>query len=444
MFSDMVFPFNLVKQGARIVIYGAGNVGKCYYFQLKKTQFCKVVHWVDKKYEDYRFEGLDVEDVEGLRYWDDYDYIVVAVRETPVLEDVLKYLDNIKVSKKQIICWEPYYQEDWGYKTRLSLENILPPQNIDKSVNINSHESKIKVRILFEANTFWNVWEPLCKAYMSDERYDLCVIGWGDYKRKELLAYRENIPFVYDTDYDLKIDNPDIVFLSRFVNPSINLRELRKYSKLIVALWFGLMKWFGSVRRTLYSFEKTVELASPDFYIFDKYLYDEIANSEIENNGKYIFSGNTKFDYLYEKLHSPVKYPSEWGKIDDKCVFLIAPDHVWDGRNVTFDLYASEIFKYANENRNVAFILRMHPAYIEELLNNNIWTDTDIVNIKKYCLNSENLIWDEIKEINKQLPGFKKIKELIITTEPLEKTTTQKIRRFKEFDKILGDKAKKA
>ena len=33
-------------------------------------------------------------------------------------------------------------------------------------------------------------------------------------------------------------------------------------------------------------------------------------------------------------------------------------------------------------------------------------------------------------------PVFKKIKELIITTEPLEKTTTQKIKRFKELEKI--------
>ena len=50
----------------------------------------------------------------------------------------------------------------------------------------------------------------------------------------------------------------------------------------------------------------------------------------------------------------------------------------------------------------------------------------------------EKLIWEDIKEINTELPVFKKIKELIITKEPLEKTTTQKIKRFKELEKILG------
>ena len=47
------------------------------------------------------------------------------------------------------------------------------------------------------------------------------------------------------------------------------------------------------------------------------------------------------------------------------------------------------------------------------------------------------MVWKDIKEINKELPVFKRIKELIITKEPLEKTTTQKIKRFKELDKIL-------
>ena len=46
-------------------------------------------------------------------------------------------------------------------------------------------------------------------------------------------------------------------------------------------------------------------------------------------------------------------------------------------------------------------------------------------------------MWEDIKEINKNLSQFKRIKELILTTEELEKTTTQKIKRFKEIEKIL-------
>ena len=49
----------------------------------------------------------------------------------------------------------------------------------------------------------------------------------------------------------------------------------------------------------------------------------------------------------------------------------------------------------------------------------------------------KDLVWQDIKEINKELSQFKRIKELILTDQELEKTTTQKVKRFKEIEKIL-------
>lgn len=43
---------------------------------------------------------------------------------------------------------------------------------------------------------------------------------------------------------------------------------------------------------------------------------------------------------------------------------------------------------------------------------------------------------DEIKEINKQMPNYKFVKDVYITTEPLIKTTTLKIKRIPELEKI--------
>ena len=45
-------------------------------------------------------------------------------------------------------------------------------------------------------------------------------------------------------------------------------------------------------------------------------------------------------------------------------------------------------------------------------------------------------IWKEIKEINKKMPTYKYIKELIVTQEEFIKTTTQKIKRFEELKKL--------
>ena len=48
----------------------------------------------------------------------------------------------------------------------------------------------------------------------------------------------------------------------------------------------------------------------------------------------------------------------------------------------------------------------------------------------------QELIWEKIKEINQQLPVFKHIKKISITTEPLIKTTTQKVKRYEELKRV--------
>lgn len=46
-------------------------------------------------------------------------------------------------------------------------------------------------------------------------------------------------------------------------------------------------------------------------------------------------------------------------------------------------------------------------------------------------------IWQDIKKINKTMPPYKYIREIIVTDEPMIKTTTQKVKRFEEIKKIL-------
>lgn len=63
--------------------------------------------------------------------------------------------------------------------------------------------------------------------------------------------------------------------------------------------------------------------------------------------------------------------------------------------------------------------------------------------IEENNLSEEELkdkIWKDIKEINKDLPNYQHIKNLIITDEPMIKTTTAKVKRFEEINKIVNEK----
>ena len=48
----------------------------------------------------------------------------------------------------------------------------------------------------------------------------------------------------------------------------------------------------------------------------------------------------------------------------------------------------------------------------------------------------KEIIWKDIKEINKTLPQYKYIKNLVITEEPMIKTTTAKVKRHEEMKKM--------
>ena len=67
--------------------------------------------------------------------------------------------------------------------------------------------------------------------------------------------------------------------------------------------------------------------------------------------------------------------------------------------------------------------------------------DKDLVE-KIYGTSNEeqlkDLIWQEVKKVNKTMPAYKYIREIILTDKDLIKTTTQKIKRFEEIKTVLN------
>lgn len=79
-----LFPFDKIRKGSRLILYGAGQVGQTFYCQLRKVRFCEIVCWVDQDYQLYnRSEIKSVESIKAA----DYDYILIAVygKETAVV-----------------------------------------------------------------------------------------------------------------------------------------------------------------------------------------------------------------------------------------------------------------------------------------------------------------------------------------------------------------------
>ena len=90
--------------------------------------------------------------------------------------------------------------------------------------------------------------------------------------------------------------------------------------------------------------------------------------------------------------------------------------------------YVAENIVYARNKSKTDTLLCAKIVYNKDNLVDHFGEKTQ----KEY----EKLVWEDIKNINKDLPTFKHIKEIILTDEPLEKTTTQKVKRFVELKKL--------
>lgn len=90
--------------------------------------------------------------------------------------------------------------------------------------------------------------------------------------------------------------------------------------------------------------------------------------------------------------------------------------------------YISESMVYQREKSNTDTMLCAKIVYDKDIIKEQLGDKKE----EEY----KELIWEKIKEINKELPVFKHIKNITITTEPLIKTTTQKVKRYEELKKV--------
>ena len=103
--NNYIFPFNRIPYGAKIVLYGAGNVGLCFYKQLITTEYASVVRWVDKNWESYVKMDFPVTDIQSILEVE-YDYLVIAIEDPTIAGLVKEALFEIGVEEGKIIHFE--------------------------------------------------------------------------------------------------------------------------------------------------------------------------------------------------------------------------------------------------------------------------------------------------------------------------------------------------
>jgi hypothetical protein len=363
---------------------------------------------VDNEYANY---NKNIVNGETLKQSFNNDmYIIISAEDRQLNQKIESSICDFVPKNNIINLLKLQIGENREITNQFSIDYFLPDIKKDSHIDIKpvARNGKIKVRILHSVYAFWNSMETICEAFREDEQYDLLVIlgdHEGDYDLREKQMQEKGYKYICWNEYDAKTDSADILILTHLWEDT-KIPECRKYTKLIVVASMSLIRYGYSNNDFLYASRIGFEKYYPDYYLFDSMVFNQIKDSGFFK-GRAVEFGNAKFDGIYEACKQK-EYPGSWGKLKGKKTILWAVDHGINVGNyvntirdeVTFDLYARYIFQYAKDNKNIGLIFRPHPAFIYELKGLGYWTDNDLLLLRQYCDESENIIFDENETYN--------------------------------------------
>lgn len=99
--QNRLFPWHLVDCGSRVVIYGGGNVGESYLYQLSMTNYCQVCAICDQNAEavtNFLLPVVRKDELSALRY----DAIVIAVLDQGTAQKVKEDLVFMGIPEEKI------------------------------------------------------------------------------------------------------------------------------------------------------------------------------------------------------------------------------------------------------------------------------------------------------------------------------------------------------
>lgn len=95
-----------VLKGKKVVVYGAGRVGRDYYTQMCRYTECDVVAWMDSHPEQYDYPHIRLHGINDLESIE-FDLLVIAVKAARVAAEICDQLLAKGIEKNKIYWSEP-------------------------------------------------------------------------------------------------------------------------------------------------------------------------------------------------------------------------------------------------------------------------------------------------------------------------------------------------
>lgn len=119
-----------LPENARIILYGAGELGEKYWKQMRARPDIKYLFCVDKKYKELSRKDFPVKSPQKILD-SEFDYIVITIKNEKKAMEIQERLLKQKVSREKIVwCRQPE-----GYWRYMEAEGLLAREDGEKSGN---------------------------------------------------------------------------------------------------------------------------------------------------------------------------------------------------------------------------------------------------------------------------------------------------------------------
>jgi len=107
-------PYEIIPKGSKLVVYGAGAVGKLFVQAFRMGEYADIIMWVDENYMSFD-KKLQVKPPVNLLQ-EEYDYVLLASATKEVAENMKTNLLRLGVEEEKILWKKVQIKSCWGYK----------------------------------------------------------------------------------------------------------------------------------------------------------------------------------------------------------------------------------------------------------------------------------------------------------------------------------------
>lgn len=234
--NDHIFPYHLFKEGSRVALYGAGDIGKKYYRQATHDGYVKIAGIVDRNPAAIYAPDVPVRDMQELKNMV-FDYVLITVHGGSAINAIKEDLKKIGIPENKI-KWdgETYYRDEF-------YRNVYFPML--RKIG-GAFQSRKELQDELQKKLRYAIYDHIFPYHLFKEGETIVIYGAGDVGRK---FYQQAKDYGWVKCVAIVDKNADKINIHGIPVAPVGALKQFKFDKVLISMTNE--KWADEAKETL-------------------------------------------------------------------------------------------------------------------------------------------------------------------------------------------------